>query len=161
MSITYFKSSLFDVPVNSVIVHACNAQGVWGAGIAAEFRTRYLYSNMAYEQFCDTNKVITGKAGLSSWHVKERHWVGWLITSFGYGSRKDSRIAILTNTALAVSSLCENLCKQLDHAQIEVYSNKFNSGLFGVPWEETEEVLKNTLKHYKRIKWIVCDPELE
>jgi ADP-ribose 1''-phosphate phosphatase len=159
--ISYQKISLFDAPAESVIVHACNAQGVWGGGIAADFKVRYIYSNMEYEHFCNTKQVITGKAGLSSWHVKERHWVGWLITSFDFGARRDSRIAILTNTALAIKDLCEKLYRAQAVDEIEVYSNKFNSGLFGVPWEETEEVLKNTLKHFKRIKWIVCDPELD
>lgn len=161
------KISLFDVPKDSIIVHACNAKGIWGSGIAKEFKHRYPHSFFEYESFCLNkyqDQILTGKSRLSQWHKDEPHWVGWLITSESYGDQKDDKTEILANTALAVYNLCNDICRlhnREEWKEIPVYSNKFNSGLFGVPWEETELVLHTVLKHFSRIKWIVCDPELK
>jgi len=38
-----------------------------------------------------------------------------------------------------------------------VYSNKFNSGLFNVPWEMTEYFLKCFLNRRSDVKWTVVE----
>lgn len=158
--IEYKNISLFNTPKYAIIIHAANAQGVWGSGIAAEFNKLYPYSYNEYKKFCDTKKVITGTAGFSNdlgSLCNEKHTVGWLITSENYGSKVDSKQAVLANTALAIKDLCDKLIDN-KKSNITIYSNKFNSGLFKVPWEESEEVLKTVLKHYPSINWIICSP---
>lgn len=156
--IEHIKISLFDVPKDEVLIHACNAKGMWGSGIAKEFNKRYPGSYKDYQLFCKEHG--TGEAGLSTYPVDEAHWIGWIITSEDYGSNKDPKEVIKINTTLALNSLCKLLYKAHDdNYPIDVYSNKFNSGLFNVPWEESELILKTVLKRFKRINWYICDPQ--
>jgi hypothetical protein len=164
--ITYKNISLFDAPRGSYMVHACNSQGVWGSGIAKEFKARYPTAFNAYRAHCEHWNSVNGTAcGTSdnSWAFDdEPHAVGWIITSHNYGDLKDDLEYIKVNTTLALVDLCERIVKEHLHDDriIEVYSNKFNSGLFGVPWKDSELILKTVLRHYKQIHWIVCDPNL-
>lgn len=156
--VKHLKQSLFDAPEDSIIIHACNAQGVWGSGIAKEFKTRYPESFEWYSDHCKSPKALG--EGRLSYLTEEPHKVGWIITSYNYGNKKDSKVSILGNTALALNDLCNSIyLKMSGYNIIEVYSNKFNSGLFGVPWEESEEVLNQVLKRYPKINWIICSLE--
>lgn len=157
--------SLFEAPKECVIVHACNSQGVWGSGIAKPFKEKYPHSFADYKAFCDLANEqrgsATGRASLSSFHESEPHWVGWIVTSHNYGPLKDQPELIKIYTTLALRELCQKIYAghpKEEYASIEVYSNKFNSGLFAVPWEDSELILKTVLKDFKRINWVVCDP---
>lgn len=160
MGLTYKKQSLFDAPWGSVIVHACNAQGVWGSGIAKEFAERYPSSYELYRHHCHNHdpyegETVYGAVMIDSNDKNEDHIIGCLFTSENYGSKKDDKETIKLNTVIALFDL-------LKYSGIsEVYSNKFNSGLFGVPWEETESILKFVLNKFPNVDWIVCDPNLE
>jgi ADP-ribose 1''-phosphate phosphatase len=161
--ITYQKLNLFDVPNESIIVHACNSQGVWGSGIAKPFREKFPFSFIDYSKFCMiANKergTACGRAGLSTFNEAESHWVGWIVTSHDYGPKKDSPELIKIYTTMALMELCKKIYMahpKDGHPSIDVYSNKFNSGLFGVPWEDSALILNTVLKDFKRINWIVC-----
>jgi ADP-ribose 1''-phosphate phosphatase len=162
--VTTQKMSLFDAPKESVIIHACNSQGMWGSGIAKPFSEQYPHSYKDYQRFCarwnQERGTAVGMADLSMFHESEPHWVGWIVTSHDYGPRKDSPELIKIHTTLALRELCEKIYRahpRDSNPSIEVYSNKFNSGLFAVPWEDSELILKTVLKDFKRIKWIVCE----
>jgi len=164
--ISYQNISLFDAPAESVIIHACNSQGVWGSGIAKPFKEKYPFSFIDYNSFCiNANKSrgsACGRASLSTFHTSEAHWVGWIVTSHNYGELKDSPELIKIHTTMALMELCKKIYMahpKDEHETINVYSNKFNSGLFNVPWQDSELILKTVLKDFKRINWIVCDPE--
>ncbi len=161
--ITHKTMSLFDAPNEAIIVHACNSQGVWGSGIAKPFKANYPHSYLDYNKFCahynQCRETACGKAGLSSFHESERHWVGWIVTSHNYGPLKDSPELIKINTTLALQEFCKKVYMahpKESNPTIEIYSNKFNSGLFVVPWEDSELILKTVLKDFTRINWIVC-----
>jgi ADP-ribose 1''-phosphate phosphatase len=165
--VTHKKMSLFDAPRESVIIHACNSQGVWGSGIAKPFKEKYLQSFLDYKMFCESANMqrgtAVGLAGLSSFPESEAHWVGWIVTSHDYGPKKDGVEEIKINTTLALRDLLRKiyLAHPSDtYPQIDVYSNKFNSGLFAVPWKDSELILEILLKDYPRINWIVCDPDM-
>lgn len=160
------KMSLFDAPKESIIIHACNSQGVWGSGIAKAFYDNYPLSYQDYHKFCTIavkeRGTACGRAQLSTFPEIEPHWVGWIVTSHNYGAGKDLPDLIKINTTLALAELCKKIYMahpSEDHKQIDVYSNKFNSGLFAVKWEDSELILKTVLRDFKRINWIVCDPE--
>jgi ADP-ribose 1''-phosphate phosphatase len=148
------KMDLFDAPRGSVLVHACNAMGVWGSGIAAEFRKRFPKGDALYRNYCLTNKPpdILGSTLMTN---EENYLIANLITSSGYGRNVDKEDEILVHTALAISDLVECLSQYLDDG-ILVYSNKFNSGLFNVPWHKTEYILEKYVKRYG-LDWTVCD----
>ena len=163
--ISHQNISLFDAPKDSILIHACNSQGVWGSGIAKEFKARYPHAFTDYEVNCrHWNKergTACGMAFMSQAHIEEPHWVGWIVTSHNYGPLKDPKEVVKINTTLALEELCKKIYRAHPKDQwetIDVYSNKFNSGLFGVPWEESELILSTILRDFKRINWIVCDP---
>lgn len=169
--ITHKKMSLFDAPEGEIIVHACNSMGMWGSGIAKPFADNYKKSYKAYQRFCEYHNDYSGSAcglgQLSTNPIGEKHYVGYIVTSHEYGPRKDPPELIKIHTALALDSFCKSVYNFLslnrgedgEMTKVNVYSNKFNSGLFAVPWEDSELILKTVLKRYKNINWIVCDPE--
>ena len=164
--VSYQNISLFDAPTETIIVHACNSQGVWGSGIAKPFKDKYPSSFLDYNKFCmlanSKRGTACGRAGLSTFHESEPHWVGWIVTSHNYGPLKDSPEQIKINTTLALAELCKKIYmahSSEEYPVIDVYSNKFNSGLFAVPWTDSELILTTVLKDFKRINWILCDPE--
>jgi len=140
MSIIYKKGSLFEAPKDSILVHSCNSRGVWGKGIAAEFKRRFPESFEFYKEFCDEEK--DNLLSLTLLCPEENDYVvGCLMVSKGYGKFKDSKAEILVSTRLALPCvLRENR---------SIHSCKFNSGLFGVPWEETEKILKEAMEEIK------------
>lgn len=162
--IEYRKMSLFDAPKGSLLVHACNCHGVWGGGIALEFAKRYPGAFKSYQAVCEMAERMSKEGwknnlpGKGIWipdgNEESEGWIGCLFTSEGFGNTKDSTKEILFHTTLAVYDLLK--CYHELHFQGEtIYSNKFNSGLFGVPWEETEYILE---KLTDDVNWVVCDP---
>lgn len=155
--ITHKKMSLFDAPEGSIIVHACNAQGVWGSGIAEAFKAKYPRSFKEYNEFCMEGlkkDPAFGRVGSTLVTNQEnKRFVGCLITSFDYGRNKDNPEDIIAQTYLALDALF----KERDMTGHPIYSNKFNSGMFKVDWQYTERVLRYFVKRYN-LEWVVCDP---
>lgn len=154
MGIEYLNQDLFDVPEGSILVHAVNAQGVWGSGIAAEFKKRFPYAFEQYNKYCQhfnkTGNGIIIKGSFTDWNEPVTN-VGCLFTSNKYGKDKDDKETIKVQTATALKEI-------IKYGNV-FYSNKFNSGLFGVPWEETEFILKTVLKQAPGTTWYVCDKQ--
>ncbi|KAL2116400.1 hypothetical protein VTJ04DRAFT_8568 [Mycothermus thermophilus] len=48
----------FSAPRGAVLIHACNALGVWGGGIAAAFADRYPEAYRAYRAHCRASKPV-------------------------------------------------------------------------------------------------------
>ena len=79
----------------------------------------------------------------------KKHWIVCLFTSGGFGRRRSSSEVILSNTVLAVRDMKEQLERLREghdigndvSAPTELWSCRFNSGLFGVPWERSRKVL--------------------
>lgn len=155
--IIYKKISLFDAPKDSLLVHSCNGQGVWASGIAKEFKEKFPKSFEAYNHYCIWNKVDVGPNEGTAMICPEenRYRIGCLITSENFGAKVDSPEIILDNTYNALLDLFD-----LNRRKLLIYSNKFNSGLFKVPWEKTEEILNQFIESLD-YDWIVCCPDLE
>lgn len=151
--ITYKKMNLFDAPTGSILVHAVNAKGVWGSGIAAEFRKRFPEAHRKYSNYCKNF------GGLASYLVlrEKNYFIGCLITSSNFGQNVDNEDEILVNTTIALDKMLSNEHWKF-YGTRQIYSNKFNSGLFNVPWEKTEKILKVLTGRYQ-VEWIVCELE--
>lgn len=151
MSIVHKIGSLFDAPPDSILVHAVSTRSVWGSGIAKEFKHRFPESFQFYKELCDEEggRLI----GTVIYCPKENdYYVNNLVTSLDYGDRKDSPAEILKNTRIALSFLLED--------DNPIHSCKFNSGLFGVPWADTEKVLLDVMKEKGYTKeWTVWSPK--
>lgn len=146
--IKYINGSLFDAPKGSVLVHAVNGQGVWGSGIAVDFKRLFPESFRWYQYWCKDPMPYMGRPNATIYLVENGYRVGCLLTSIGYGDDKDPPAMILRRTKAAVSDI-------LSLTDSPICSNKFNSGLFGVPWEDTEKVLESVIGERE---WTVYDP---
>ncbi|KAJ5642422.1 hypothetical protein N7490_006422 [Penicillium lividum] len=168
------SGDLFDAPPGSALIHACNAKGSWGSGIAQAFAQKYPEAYERYQEYClewrdknewhnipdlhatDKAKTVSvrypvGTALIihseAAWPTTKKPWVICLFTSFDYGRRVDPPKLILNNTSAALHDLREKLIaievkRELGFPAVEhLYSCRFNSGLFGVPWPKTRELL--------------------
>ncbi|KAF4312895.1 Appr-1-p processing [Botryosphaeria dothidea] len=138
---------IFDAPPNAVLIHACNCIGDWGAGIAVAFKKLYPSAYKLHLDFCTSEP--DGKAKIATAQLipmdgeKRRHYIGCVFTSVHYGRKRDSPETILENTGPAMEDLLRKLAEARKTQEVgEVRICKINSGLFGVPWEKTLEVLQ-------------------
>ena len=146
--VTEIKGNLFDAEKGSLLVHACNTEGAWGAGIAATFARLYPSYYKTYEAHCHARgKNLLGTALIlyGKWHR-----VGCLFTSSGFGKRALYQDEILHYTR---ESLLD-LFNQISHTET-VNMPRINSGLFRVPWEKTLAVVEE----FKDKEIIIWTPE--
>jgi ADP-ribose 1''-phosphate phosphatase len=140
------KGNLFDAPKGALIVHACNTQGVWGAGIASHFARLYPDYYKAYAGKCTvygnhllgTAFIMTGKY----------HRVGCLFTSTGYGSKALYREDILNATRDSLLDMFTQISEDE-----EIHLPRINSGLFRVPWPMTKKILEE-FPERKFVVWV-------
>lgn len=165
LELTYHQGDIFaEVPPGTVLVHACNTQGHWGAGIAKAFKQKYPEAYIDHHNFCSkehtkSNPVPTGTAQLLGPRDDKQHWIGCVFTSAKYGKGKDKPDMIVRNTAKSMPMLLE-LISQVNKEVAGIRMCKINSGKFGVPWKKTEEVLKNIeLEPHWRTKIEIWEPE--
>ena len=143
MSVTTLKGNLFEAPVGSIIVHACNTKGVWGSGIAKEFAKRFPYARLIYSQACQQHGAnLLGTCLLIPTGEQGGYVIGCLFTSKNYGGHVDAPPKILKATKLAVDDLLRQA--KIMKPTRPIYMCKINSGLFKVPWNDTKDILKET-----------------
>lgn len=142
---------LKNMNTEDIFVHACNCKGVWGRGIAKQFKSEFSDAFEQYRNFCMMPDTRPGDACI----VEERGYqIGCLITSNGYGKLTDDPKKIIVNTHRAVIDLLD----QIKTSEVRIQSNVFNSGLFGVPWKHTQKVLERIgLTTQRDIYWTVWD----
>ena len=165
--LSYHKSSLFASPPQTHLCHATNAQGSWGAGIALAFKKSYPAAFKIYASHCSkwSGTSLLGTTLLIPPQHKSplkaereaQHWVACLFTSEKKGKGKGSKESILEATGEAVEDLVRRVRGVNESADEkakvksgsggedrvnEVRMCKINSGLFGVPWEATSEVIE-------------------
>ncbi|KAJ5131405.1 Appr-1-p processing [Penicillium bovifimosum] len=126
---------LFDAPNGAALIHACNCQGTWGAGLARQFRERYPAAYEIYRKHCldhldnrvshkipdlrgpfsmevdfplGTALVIPPQQSDFTLH-RRRHWIICLFTSKDFGARVDKEEMIITSTHAALLDLREQL----------------------------------------------------
>jgi ADP-ribose 1''-phosphate phosphatase len=136
---------IFDAPDDTVIIHACNCVGSWGAGIAAAFRTRYPKAFEIYKDHCKTynpDQLIQRALLIPPKDSKQKHWVGCLFSSKRYGRGKDSPQQILDATAPSMLDLVEQMSEAGEEIR-EIRICQINSGLFAVPWEHSRAVIES------------------
>ncbi|GAB1734231.1 hypothetical protein NU195Hw_g3462t1 [Hortaea werneckii] len=65
------KGDIFAAPSNSLLIHACNCEGSWGAGIAKAFKTHYPSAYEVYHAHCtshDPEELIGTALLIPSFH---------------------------------------------------------------------------------------------
>ncbi len=148
LTIEEVTGDIFDGPANSVLIHACNCIGSWGAGIAAAFKSKYPDHFKIYKDHCSNGSNRAALCGTSKLIIPAKgsapqHYVGCLFTSKDVGRRKDSPATILANTKPAMEHLLHQIAvmRKSGSAIGELRMCQINSGLFNVPWEKTKELL--------------------
>lgn len=137
--VTTIKGNLFSAPKGSIICHACNTKGVWGAGIAREFAYRFPYAHEEYVLACKTyGSKLLGTCLLIPTTERGGYIIGCLFTSRSFGRAKDTQNRILLATRCAIADLILQ-----NREQRPINMCKINSGLFGVPWNKTKDILKD------------------
>lgn len=153
--IEYRKGDLFSAEgPNTILVHACNCKGSWGAGIATQFAKRYPQYLKEYQQMCSKyDKTLLGMGIQFRGQANNPgQAIACLFTSRGYGAERDSEKSILVRTKAAIECLLGTLPED-----VEIHSPKINAGLFGVPWDKTEAIIEECLLHYPEVKWVVWE----
>jgi ADP-ribose 1''-phosphate phosphatase len=145
--IEYRIGNLFDAPEHVLLAHACNAQGVWGSGIAKAFKERF---PVEYEDYAETCYLSRHDHITGSYIQAKGSRVVSLITSWGYGPHVSPPQLILENTREAFRQLLRSI-----GPNEEIHMPMINSGLFRVPWEKTECMLNEVLKDFphKVVVW--------
>lgn len=147
---------IFTAPPNTLIIHACNTEGSWGAGIAKAFKEKYPSAFKVYRDHCQLHGAeLVGKALLippqGDDDDENQHFVGCLYTSLSKGRKVDSPAKILNATGPAVRDLLRQVKEYNNNnshsagATSQVCESrmcKINSGLFNVKWEKTKEVIQ-------------------
>lgn len=137
-SVTTIKGSLFDAPKGTIIIHACNTKGSWGAGIAREFARRFPKAYETYHEIClKEGHLLLGRCLLIP--DKSGYVIGCLFTSKGYGRYAGTPANILLATRLAIADLILQ-----NPAKLPMHMCKINSGLFRVPWDDSKAILKDS-----------------
>ncbi|KAJ9623194.1 ADP-ribose 1''-phosphate phosphatase [Taxawa tesnikishii (nom. ined.)] len=142
---------LFSAPDNTVLIHACNCKGHWGAGIAAAFAKLYPNAYRIHNSYCvkTGQKSLPGTAQLVSpldtTENGRKHFVGCLFTSRNFGRNSDSPAIILQNTNTAMRDLVKQVAdwnERHDEKITQLWMCKINSERFKTPWTKTKEVLQ-------------------
>lgn len=149
ISLTKHTGDIFAAPDHTVLIHACNTKGEWGAGIAVAFKTDYPSAYNAYREHC-LYSATTDQTGTClliapcETGTGPKHWIACLFTSAEYGRKKDGPDEILKNTELAVRDLLLKLKQAKENGENvgSLRMCKINSGKFAVQWERTEGVLE-------------------
>ena len=156
LKLSEFDGDIFQAPPNAVLIHACNCEGSWGAGIALAFKKQYPGAYEIYREHCmahspeelfETALLIPPQTA----DGPKSHYVGCLFTSRSRGKKKDSAERILAATTPAMSNLMFHIralngkfaANDESGKKIgELLMCKINSGLFAVPWENTRAAVE-------------------
>lgn len=140
-NIITIKGDLFTAPKGSILLHACNTKGIWGAGIARQFAKRFPNAWRVYRAKCvNEGSKLRGTCLLIP---SGAYVVGCLFTSRDLGYRVDPPHLILDATRLAIADLIRQNDKNTP-----MHMCKINSNLFNVPWSDTKSVLKEFDKEF-------------
>lgn len=158
----YTKDDILKSEPYSVITHACNTLGFWGAGIAKQMRDEYPIHYKEYNSFCKNNKakeilggcLLLDKNIVSNNTKNKKHHIACLFTNLDTGKRFPSEEEIkniLSNTKQSMESLLLQVEEDTSNgtSMKDIHMPKINSGYFGVPWERTEECIRSLSIDYK------------
>ncbi|SMN20274.1 similar to Saccharomyces cerevisiae YBR022W POA1 Phosphatase that is highly specific for ADP-ribose 1''-phosphate, a tRNA splicing metabolite [Maudiozyma saulgeensis] len=134
-----------------ILIHSCNCNGSWGGGIAYQMSMRYPHSERDYIQICEENgSNLLGKCALIPSYSEDNLIIACLFTSSLGGSGHGSKESILKYTKEALEDMYNQInvpdiatkygaIEKLTKYKLEM--PMINSGIFGVPWELTEQEL--------------------
>lgn len=145
MPLKYIRGDLFSASSSNqkltILAHACNPFGLWGAGVASQFKKRYPKAYTLYAEHCRSNKDLLGTCYLAR-VGDDQPLVACLFTS----DFTNTPSQIVSFTEASISDLARQVeslkdIERDDEGRAIVNMPQINSGIFNVPWEDTEEAL--------------------
>ncbi|ORY85099.1 hypothetical protein BCR37DRAFT_345353 [Protomyces lactucae-debilis] len=142
MTIKYIQGDLFSAPRPVILLHACNCEGLWGSGIAAEFKNRFGDAHKAYVKHCERyGEELLGTTGIIKDSSDSNLYIGCLFTSRAGGRQCDPPKKILVTTYHCLMDLKAQLQEPM-YKNVTLAACQFNSGVFQVPWEYTAHMIE-------------------
>lgn len=128
---------------SGLIVHGCNAQGVFNSGVAAQIRAKY---PVVYDQY---KNLQTGEGSLGICQivkVTETMFIGNCITQlyFGKDGKRYADIRSIRKSLDSAMFWCD-LMKQ------PLYMPEIGCGLGGLHWDEVATVIKDLEQKYPNV----------
>lgn len=163
-----------DAVSTTFFAHGCNCLGTWGAGVALELKELFPKAFEADRQSCRENPNRINLPGTclliphdASSALAPQVSMACLRTSLGFGRPNprtnnpglDGKDLVIKQTRSALRDLRAQLedMGQERQKEIVIWSPKFNSGAFKVPWEETEGLIEEVFAGWAG-KWCVMQP---
>lgn len=163
--ITEEVGDIFSAPPNSILIHACNARGAWGSGVAVAFKQKYPYAFRKYNTHClspptgsnlsvkqhqasivgTTLLIPPSNATNQRQTSKTPHYIACLFTSLDYGKKVSPADEILENTKNALKDLAKQVSEIRESGEGVIgkcHAVRINSGRFSVEWLKTKAVLE-------------------
>ncbi|ODV82574.1 hypothetical protein CANARDRAFT_10434 [[Candida] arabinofermentans NRRL YB-2248] len=169
--IKYIRADLFQLcskpskvagPI--ILAHSCNCHGVWGGGIALEFKRRFPSTYKIYQdrcaQFVSNPKELLGTSLMIPVSMSDPGYLEGVgeklivLCLFTGMLEEESAQQIVNSTALALDDFKSSLVDRAmifnqdareiapsDSSVVTLNMPKINAGIFNVPWEMTEKVL--------------------
>lgn len=154
-TIKYIRGDLFSAttigPHSPILAHACNPFGSWGGGVARVFASKCPEAYKLYQKHCKKSQNLLGTCFLARPGNGEPI-VACLFTSDFEKSPEDivrftsSAIQDLANQVTSIDNL-----EKVENGAVKIHMPQINSGIFNVPWEHTEEVLR---EHPELAFWV-------
>ncbi|EJS44595.1 poa1p [Saccharomyces arboricola H-6] len=162
-NITYIKGNILNATAYPrILIHSCNCNGSWGGGIAYQLALRYPKAENDYVEVCEKyGSDLLGKCILLPSNENPNLLICCLFTSSFGGSSHGEKRSILDYTKQSLNKLkafrAAGGKTSINDDIIDTYLGchmkhpigeyklempQINSGIFGVPWEETEHVLE-------------------
>lgn len=148
-NITYLKGNILKVQDKPrILIHSCNCNGSWGGGIAYQLGSAHPQSEKEYIDICESDgDKLLGSCKLIDSYNNSTLIIACLFTASFGGSKQDSD-SILKYTREALLDLKNQLDANEKLQEYKLIMPKINSGIFGVPWENTEFILKELDKDF-------------
>ncbi|CUS49631.1 LAQU0S24e00760g1_1 [Lachancea quebecensis] len=148
-----------------ILIHSCNCNGSWGGGIAYQLGVKFPKAEGDYIELCEKfGSSLLGKFVLIPSYTDSTLLIGCLFTASFGGSQQGTGESILTYTKQALEDMRIKVFTDADPSdEIDSFSRKYmqsfmdklkvpvakhrlempqiNSGIFGVPWPKTEQLL--------------------
>jgi O-acetyl-ADP-ribose deacetylase (regulator of RNase III) len=149
--ITYQKGNILH-DQSDAIINTVNTVGVMGKGLALQFKKAFPDNFKEYKKACDDKYMVTGQVlsvQLNSMSPPfyiinfptKAHWKGKSTLEYieqGLNSLK-SEVKRLNLKSIAIPAL--------------------GSGLGGLPWQEVEQLIQNSLAELPEVKWYLYPPQ--
>jgi O-acetyl-ADP-ribose deacetylase (regulator of RNase III) len=137
VKITYKKGNLLEC-TEKIIIHGCNAQGKYAAGVAKAIRAKYPY---AYNQYKSHHTLLGLQTGIVLWADQENPLIGNMIIQEFYGREKKQYCSYdaIRNCIFIVNRDVRNWWSDLGPC---VAMPKIGAGLAGGDWNIIEKIIE-------------------